>query len=504
MAEVIIEAMGNVFQPFTLLLMNLGVFLGIIFGAIPGLSGNLGIILLVPFTINMQLGDAIIFLTAIFCGGEFGGSISAILINTPGTNSATCTMLEGYPLAKRGHARKALMTALVASFIGGTISALALLVFAPVIATFTLKFGPPEYFAMSFFGLSIIASLCGDSLIKGLIGGCIGILLSLVGMDSITGGTRFTFGMVELLRGLTLIALLTGLFAIPNIVEKIHAGEGGQKEEKKIIEMDKKDKLTMRELLSMKWLILKSSVLGCLIGAIPGAGAGIASFISYNEAKRTSKTPEKFGTGMLEGIAAPEAANNGVTSASLIPMLTLGIPGSPSAAAMIGAFSLKGISLGPTLFRNQAGIMYTIMIGLVLVNVFMLIQGTFLSGLAARITRVPETVLAAVLVVVCAAGAYSVNGSPLDVKVFVLFGAVAYILGLMKIPTVPVVLGFVLGNMVDYNLRRGLTMCRGSLWTFLTRPITLVIFALTFLFLGYNMIRNARGAKQIKESGDEA
>lgn len=323
MAEVIIEAMGNVFQPFTLLLMNLGVFLGIIFGAIPGLSGNLGIILLVPFTINMQLGDAIIFLTAIFCGGEFGGSISAILINTPGTNSATCTMLEGYPLAKRGHARKALMTALVASFIGGSISALALLVFAPVIATFTLKFGPPEYFAMSFFGLSIIASLCGDSLIKGLIGGCIGILLSLVGMDSITGGTRFTFGMVELLRGLTLIALLTGLFAIPNIVEKIHAGEGGQKEEKKIIEMDKKDKLTMRELLSMKWLILKSSVLGCIIGAIPGAGAGIASFISYNEAKRTSKTPEKFGTGMLEGIAAPEAANNGVTSASLIPMLTL-------------------------------------------------------------------------------------------------------------------------------------------------------------------------------------
>ena len=503
MAEFIMEAIGNIFHPLTLVLMNLGVFLGIIFGAIPGLSGNLGIILLVPFTVNMQLSDAIIFLTAIFCGGEFGGSISAILINTPGTNSATCTMLEGYPLAKRGHARKALMTALSASFIGGIISSLALLVFAPAIASFTLKFGPPEYFAMSFFGLSIIASLCGNSLSRGLIGGCIGILLSLVGMDSITGSTRFTFGVVELLRGLTLIAILTGLFAIPNILEKIHVKDAG-KEGAQIIQMDKKDKLTLAELLSMKWLILKSSVLGCIIGAVPGAGAGIASFISYNEAKRTSRTPEKFGTGMLEGIAAPEAANNGVTSASLIPLLTLGIPGSPSAAAMIGAFSLKGLSLGPTLFRNQAGIMYTIMAGLVLVNVFMLLQGTFLSGLAARITKVPETVLAALLVVICAAGAYSVNGSALDVKVFVLFGGVAYVLGLMKIPAVPVVLGFVLGDMVDYNLRRGLTMCGGNLWVFITRPITLAILVLMILFLAYNGIQNARGSRQIRESGDKA
>lgn len=504
MGSILLEALTNVFNPFTLLLMNLGVFLGIIFGAIPGLSGNLGIILLVPFTVHMQLSDAIVFLTAIFCAGEFGGSISAILINTPGTNSATCTMLEGYPMAKRGHARKALMTALAASFIGGTLSALSLLVFAPTIAQFTLNFGPPEYFAMSFFGLSIIASLCGNSLPRGLIGGCIGVLLSLVGMDSTTGSTRFTFGMVELLRGLTLIALLTGLFAIPNIVEKVQLRTHTREKPAEIIGMDKKDKLTIRELFSMKWLILKSSILGIIIGAIPGAGAGIASFISYNEARRTSKHPEKFGTGVLEGIAAPEAANNGVTSASLIPLLTLGIPGSPSAAAMIGAFSLQGIALGPTLFRNQPIVMYTIMLGLVLVNLFMLLQGSLLSGIAAKITRVPSSVLAAVLVVICAAGAYSVNSSALDVKVFVLFGAIAYALGLLKIPTVPIVLGFVLGNMVDYNLRRGLVMCNGSLLAFVTRPITLVILLLTVLFLVYNMVQAARGAKQVKESGDEA
>lgn len=497
------EVLGNIFHIRTLLLMNLGVFLGIVFGAIPGLSGNLGIILLLPFTTAMELGEAILFLTSIFCGGEFGGSISAILINTPGTNSATCTMIEGYPMAKRGNARKALMTALTASFCGGTLSAIALLCFAPMIAHFTLSFGPPEYFAMSFFGLSIIASLCGKSLAKGIVAGAIGVALSLVGMDSITGSTRFTFGEVEFLRGLTLIAILSGLFAIPNIIDKIHKAGGGEKE-REIIGMSKDDRLTWAEFFRLKWIILKSSLIGIVVGAIPGAGAGIASFISYNEAKRTSKEPEKFGTGVLEGIAAPEAANNGVTSASLIPLLTLGIPGSPSAAAMIGAFSLHGMALGPTLFRNNAGIMYTIMTGLILVNVFMLVQGKFLSGFCAKITKVPDTVLAAILVVVCVGGAYSVNNSALDARVFVVFGIFAYLLSLVKIPTVPIVLGFVLGNMVDYNLRRGLTMCGNNLLTFVTRPITLVILLLTAAFLAANLMQERKEkARNLKEMGDD-
>lgn len=494
MQEFVLEVIGNIFHIRTLLLMNLGVFLGIVFGAIPGLSGNLGIILLVPFTTAMELGEAVLFLTAIFCGGEFGGSISAILINTPGTNSATCTMIEGYPMAKRGNARKALMTALAASFCGGTLSALALLCLAPAIAHFTLSFGPPEYFAMSFFGLSIIASLCGNSLTKGILAGIIGILLSMTGMDPITGTTRFTFGVVELLRGLTLIAILSGLFAVPNIIDKIRRG-GSQSKTSDIIAMSKDDRLTLKEFLGLKWIILKSSIIGIVVGAVPGAGAGIASFISYNEAKRTSKTPEKFGTGVLEGIAAPEAANNGVTSASLIPLLTLGIPGSPSAAAMIGAFSLHGMAMGPTLFRNNREIMYTIMAGLLLVNLFMLIQGNFLSGFCARITKVPQSVLSALLVVTCVAGAYSVNNSALDAKVFVIFGIFSYLLSLVKIPAVPIVLGFVLGNMVDYNLRRGLTMCDNNVFAFVTRPITLVILILTFGFLTVNLMQARRGRK---------
>lgn len=492
MGAVILESFTNVFHPMTLLLINLGVFLGILFGATPGLTGNLGIILLLPFTVHMELSEAIIFLAAIFCGGEFGGSVSAILINTPGSNSAACTMLDGYPLAKNGHARKALTTALSASFIGGTLSALSLLILAPIISKATLKFGPPEYFAMALFGLTIIASLCGKSLAKGLIGGVIGILLSLVGMDTMTGVTRFTFGNIELMRGITLIALLTGLFAIPNIIEKITKKGSGKAEKVKIIEMSRKDNISLGELLKMKWLILKSSAIGIVIGAIPGAGAGIASFISYNEAKRTSKEAEKFGTGSLEGIAAPEAANNGVTAASLIPLLTLGIPGSPSAAAMIGAFSLHGISLGPTLIRNQPVVIYTIMIAIVLVNIFMLLQGLSLSGIAAKITRIPGSVLSAVLAVICVAGAYSVNGSSLDVKVFVLFGAVAYFLTLVKIPVVPIVLGFVLGSMVEYNLRRGLVMCNGNVAKFVTRPITLVILLLTVILLLYNVFQNKK------------
>jgi len=502
MTELLIQSIGNVFSLQTLIFINLGIMIGIIFGTIPGLTGNLGIILLLPMTSTMSLPNAIIFLTSIFCGGEFGGSISAILIGTPGTNSATCTMIEGYPLAKQGHARKALMMALIASTIGGVLSALSLLIFAPTIAKYTLEFGPPEYFAMAVFGLSIIASLSGKSLEKGIVAGCIGIMLSLVGMDIASGTQRFTFHNVNLLRGLTLLPLLTGLFAVPNIVEKIRT----QREESgaNIIGMDKTDKLTAGELKGLRGVIAKSSVIGIIIGAIPGAGTGIASFISYNEAKRSSKEPEKFGTGTLEGIAASESANNAVTAASLIPLLTLGIPGSPSAAALIGAFTLQGVALGPMLFKENGVIMYTIMIGLVVANLFMFLQGKLFSGLCARISNIPDAVMIPVLITLCTAGAYSVNNSSFDVMVFMIFGIAAYVLSLAKIPLVPVVLGFVLGPLLDFNLRRGLIMSQGSWLIFVKRPISLVILLLTALVLIFAVIKgDSKKRTTIIEKGND-
>lgn len=480
--DILVQSLMNLFLPETLILMILGILVGIIFGSIPGLSGNLGIILFLPFTKAMAITNAILFLTCIFCGGEFGGSISAILIGTPGTNSATCTMLEGYPLAKRGQGKKALQMALTASTIGGSLSALTLLLFAPTLAKYTLEFGPPEYFAIALFGLSIIASLSGKSLMKGLFAGGVGIILSLVGTDEISGLMRFTFKNINLYRGVNLIALLTGLFALGNIIEKV--SESMRTTEKpSVISIDNSDRLPFSEIWKHKWTLLKSSFLGIFIGIIPGAGTGIASFISYNEAKRTSKHPEEYGNGSLEGIAAVESSNNGVTSASLIPLLTLGLPGSPSAAVLIGAFTMKGLSVGPMLFRENAVIMYTIMFGLVIANVFMYFEGMVLSRWMAKVTNVPNDVMVSLLMIICSAGAISVNNSTFDLMVFIVAGIMAYVFQLMDIPVVPTVLGFVLGSTLDTNLRKGLIMTGGDFWKFVSRPITLVILIITLLVL---------------------
>lgn len=492
--DTLTEALIHVFSPVTLFWIIFGLLIGIIFGAIPGLSGNLGIILFLPFTRNMPLAEAVIFLTCIFCGGEFGGSISAILIGTPGTNSATCTMIEGYPLAKEGHAKRALMMALTASCIGGILSALSLLLFAPVLAKYTLKFGPPEYFAIAVFGLSIIASLSGKSLVKGLFSGTLGILLSLVGVDAISGMTRFTFDNLNLYNGITLIALLTGMFAFNSIVEKV--GKVFQNGKVNVaVELNHNEKITLSDVWKLKKTLLKSSLLGIFIGVIPGAGTGIASFISYNEAKRCTKHPEEYGHGSYEGIAAVESSNNGVTAASMIPLLTLGLPGSPSAAVLIGAFTMKGLSVGPMLFRENAAIMYTIMIGVLVANIFMFIEGKYMSGWMAKITRVPNEIMAPLLMVVCAAGVLSVNNNTFDLMVFVIAGITAYLLQRLNVPVVPAVLGYVLGSMMDSNLRKALTMTQGSFVRILIRPISGTILLVTAIVLALTIVKEFRQEK---------
>lgn len=498
MSEQFLAALASAFTPTILATNALGMVLGILFGAIPGLTGNLGIILLLPFTMTMEPAQALVFLVSIFCGGEFGGSISAILLGTPGTNSATCTMMEGYPLAKQGKARKALLMALTASTFGGLFSTIILAVAAPTIAMFTINFGPPESFAMAMFGLSIIASLSAKSLAKGLIAGGIGMLLSLVGLDITSGIERYTFGNINLLSGIALVPLLTGAFAIPSIIEKV--SECFQEKQgytaPKPIKMHADDTLTLAEVLERKWIMLRGAVVGTIIGAIPGAGTAIAAFISYDDAKRSSKHPELFGTGTLDGIAAPEAANNAVTSGSLIPLFTLGLPGCPAGATLIGAFMLQGMSPGPLLFKEHGEIMYTIIISVFVANILMYAEGRVLSKYFAKITQIPKIIMVPALVVICAAGAYSVNNATFDVAVFILFGIVAYILGLFDIPMVPMVLGFVLGPIAEFNFRRSLVMSQNSLTIFFTRPICLLILALTVLMLVYSSKRNKKQKRQ--------
>ena len=480
--EFFLDGLITLFTVKNFLFMNIGVFVGIVFGATPGLTANLGIILLLPLTFRMEPTNSIIMLLGIYCGGTYGGSISAILLGTPGTNVAAATLLDGYPLAQKGHAKKALDIALISSTIAGLFSAFLLLFAAPAIAKFTIKFAGPEYFALAIFGLSIIAGVSGDSLAKGMIAGFMGFLISTIGMDQNSGLLRFTFGNLNLMRGLGILPVLLGVFAIPIILGKILDNSYTEKYQSKI-KVKTEDSLTRKEIVRCLPHIFKSSLIGSFIGAIPGAGAAIAAFMSYNEAKRSAKNPEEFGKGALEGIAAPEAGNNAVTGSSLIPLFTLGIPGSVVAATLIGALTMQGLVPGPALFQSQGVIIYAIMIGLVFINIFMFIQGKMLTRYFSKITKVPQILLIPILLLLCAAGSFAFSNSIFNVYVLALFGLLCYVMGKLGFPQVPIVLGMILGPIAETNLQRALVMSEGSWLIFFTRPISLFFIIITILFL---------------------
>lgn len=462
--------------------VNIGVLLGIVFGAVPGLSGYLGIVILLPVTYGMNPVAAISMLIAIYCGGSYGGSISAILLGTPGSNEAAATVLDGYPMAKAGKAKKALETALVASTIGGFISALSLIFAAPTIARLTLNFASPEYFAVAVFGVSIIAGVSGPSIVKGIIAGCIGFLFAMVGIDELSGVYRFTFGNVNLISGLNTIGVMLGVFAIPAVLEKIET-KSYLKTVRSEVTIRDEDGFTRNDFRKCSKTIFKSSLIGIGIGALPGAGAAIAAFVSYNEAKRSSPDRDNFGKGAIEGIAAPESGNNAVTCAALIPLLTLAVPGSAAAAALTGALLIHGLVPGPQLFKNQGPIMYTILIGTLFSNIFMLVQGKLLSRFFAKIAKIPQVLLIPSLLLFCVAGSFSATGTIFNVAVMVAIGLVSYGLTKLNFPPVPIVLGMILGPIAETNLRNSLVMSKGSPLIFLTRPICAAILLVTVVFI---------------------
>ncbi|PIE04623.1 MAG: C4-dicarboxylate ABC transporter permease [Spirochaetales bacterium] len=482
MMEFLLSVAGQLFTLKAFLFINIGLFVGLVFGAIPGLNGNLAITILLPFSFFMSPVNALLMLTSIFFAANFGGSVSSILINTPGTNAAVATLLDGYPLSQKGFPNKALNIALVSSTIGGLFSAFCLLFLSPQIAVFSLKFGAPEYFSIAIFGLSVIASVSGKSIVKGLIAGCFGVLISMVGLDSISGAPRFTFGNYNLLGGIKMLPALLGLFAITKMmIRVVQADEGvaitgtqGSSRE---------DRLSGKEILSLLTTIFKSAGIGTIIGAIPGAGGGIASFLAYDEAKRRARKDEEFGTGEIRGVAAPEAANNGSTCATLIPLLTLGIPGDVVAATLLGAFMMHGLVPGPTLFTEQKATIYSILIGIVIANILLFFQGKLFLKYAVSITKVPMKLLTACLVVVVATGAYTFGNSVFDVKVLMFFGIIGYFLTKLEFPIIPIILGLVLGPIAEKNLRNALVLSQGNPMIFLTRPISLVFIILSFLFI---------------------
>lgn len=464
MLEYMIPAIKMLFTVENFIWINLGVFIGSIFAAIPGLTVILCIILFLPFTYKMTAVPGMMFLLGIYCAGGYGGSVSAILINTPGTPHAAATMLDGHPLSKKGRTQAALKIALYASTFGGIFSALMLLFLAPQVARVSAKLGTAEYFLVCLFGLTIIAGISGKSMIKGIISACFGLLVSCIGADPLTSYDRFTFGIPRLYMGLDLAICLIGLFALVEILKKAERKEG-----RLILDTEKiKDDgaISKDEYKRMFRPVLLSSIIGTIIGIIPGTGASMASWFSYDRAKSMSKHKEEFGHGSVEGIAAAESANNAVTGATLIPLLTLGIPGDGCVAIMLSALMINGLNPGLSLFTTQGDIMYAIMLGLLFVNLFMLLQGKYLTKLFAKVVSIPQEILTPVIVIFCFAGAYSVNKSYFDVAVTLVFALIAWILYKLDFPTVPILLGLVLGNMTETNFRRALDLSNGSLSIF--------------------------------------
>ncbi|OUO38920.1 tripartite tricarboxylate transporter permease [Flavonifractor sp. An306] len=460
MLQYIAPATGLLFTLENILWINIGVFVGAVFAAIPGLSVILCVILFLPVTYTMTAIPGMMFLLGIYCAGGYGGSVSAILINTPGTPHAAATMLDGHPLSQQGRTKAALKIALYASTFGGIFSALMLLFLGPQVAKVAAQLGTAEYFMVCVFGLTIIAGVSGKSIIRGLVSACLGLLISCVGTDPMTSYDRFTFGIPRLYLGLDLAVCLIGLFALVEILAKVEKKRGDLHMDTRKIKDD--GKITRQEYKRMARPVLMSSIIGVLVGIIPGTGASEASWFSYNTAKNLSKHPEEFGHGSVEGIAAAESANNAVTGATLIPLLTLGIPGDGTVAIMLSALMINGLNPGLSLFTTDGDIMYAIMLGLILVNLFMFLQGKFLTSLFAKVVSIPQEILTPIIVIFCFAGAYSVNENYFDVAVALVFGVLAWVLRKLDLPPVPILLGLVLGRMTETNFRRALLISNGD------------------------------------------
>ena len=486
MFDLLVSGMTVVFAPSMFILIIFAVFLGTIFGALPGVSATMAVTLGIPFTYKMDPVSAIAFLVAIYCASITGGGMTAILFKIPGVPSSAPTTYDGYPMAQRGEAGKALGIQLICSAIGGMFAAVCMLVLSPQLTQAALSFGPAELFAISFMGLSILTSLETDNICRTLISGVLGLLLACIGLDPLLGVPRMTFGTRFLTSGIEMIPVMIGFFAVTEVLKqtakpsKLTAVGGNQKMKTQIP--------SLKEMLSVKWTILRCSILGTVVGILPGAGATISAFLCYSIEQKLSKHPELFGTGIIDGIAAPETGNNAATGGSMVPLLSLGIPGGNAAAIMMSALVLKGVTKGPLLLINQPKFLAATFASMFVSNIIMVFAAIFIAKIFVQIPKIPYSILGPTIIMMATIGAYAAKNTAVDVKLMAISGLLGFIFVTCKFNSSAMILGLVLGVICESNLRRAFTIAAGDTLFqsgihIVTRPITGIILLICLVIL---------------------
>lgn len=496
----ILGGLGLVMDPVVICFIILGVFLGIVFGSVPGLTATMAIVMCLPLTYTMSPIEGISTLVALYVGGISGGLIAAILLNIPGTPSSIATCFDGAPLAAKGEAGKALGVGVVFSFCGTIVGLIVLTLVAPVLASFAIKFGPYEYCTLAMLALSLVISLTGRDLVKGLISGLLGVMLATVGLAPIDSAKRFTFGMTELNSGFALLTLLIGLFAITEVIK---VAEDVKKPVATMKDVDVKIKgfgFSFAYFISQKWNMLRSSFIGIVIGILPGIGGAISGMLAYTAAKNQSKNPEKFGTGIPDGVVASETANNAGIGGAMIPLLTLGIPGDAATAMLLGGLMVHQIAPGPLIFDKSGPEVFGIFFALGISAVAMLILELFGIRVFIRILKVPKNLLMPVIIVLCIIGAFGNANRIFDVWSVLVFGIMGYVLLKAKIPHVPMILGFILGPIFELNFRRALQHAQFEPMGFFSHPIAIFFFIFTVIVVIYSLIRQRKEAATAKDA----
>ncbi len=490
--ESFLAALAGFSDPYLIGVVIFGTLGGVLVGAMPGLSSTMATALLLPFTLTMDPIAAIALLSALYCAGTFGGSITAILVNAPGAPPAAATAFDGYPLAQKGYAGKALGMAAVSSVIGGIVSIIVLIVAAPLLSRVAYSFGPPEYFALAVFGLSMLATISGESALKNLIGGALGVLIATIGMDFTTGIERFTFGNWELSEGISFIPVMIGLFAGAEFIK-----QSGKLDLKKVAVPINAVKLpSKQDIRFCLGTIARSCGIGSFIGLLPAEGGTVAAMMGYAEAKRFAKDKSQFGKGDLRGIAGPEAANNAATGAAMVPTLALGIPGSATTAIILGALMVHGLRPGPHLFTEQPTLLYSIFLAMLIANIAFAVFGFFGAKFFARITLIPTTYLWPAVFVLACIGAYALEQAMLDMWIMIIAGFLGFIMQRFGFSAAPIIMGLILGELVEGTLKQSLIIFDHSWMGFLERPIVVTFLVLTLASMSLPVIAQLRARRR--------